>query len=238
MHTPGNTSRVSIPAMRVRYIKKCVDEYIAFCKGFNSRYAGKIHRHQQAAHAGAGIVSIPAMRVRYISRDSITIRPTKEGFNSRYAGKIHRQLPPEQKAKKKVSIPAMRVRYISAPRFTPAPSRSFNSRYAGKIHLLLFGVLCGLISFNSRYAGKIHQQKQRKTLPLTMASLCKTPFFLFIVYHICLHLSTFYPNFTDFVLIFRRRLVRVSSFSSRFYSGFSGSRTWPVPVPAQNAKDF
>ena len=89
MHTPGNTSRVSIPAMRVRYIKKCVDEYIAFCKGFNSRYAGKIHRHQQAAHAGAGIVSIPAMRVRYISRDSITIRPTKEGFNSRYAGKIH-----------------------------------------------------------------------------------------------------------------------------------------------------
>ncbi len=171
MHTPGNTSRVSIPAMRVRYIKKCVDEYIAFCKGFNSRYAGKIHRHQQAAHAGAGIVSIPAMRVRYISRDSITIRPTKEGFNS-------------------------------------------------------------------RYAGKIHQQKQRKTLPLTMASLCKTPFFLFIVYHICLHLSTFYPNFTDFVLIFRRRLVRVSSFSSRFYSGFSGSRTWPVPVPAQNAKDF
>ena len=93
------------------------------------------------------------------------------------------------------------------------------------------------LRFNSRYAGKIHQQKQRKTLPLTMASLCKTPFLLFIVYHICLHLSTFYPNFTDFVLIFRRRLVRVSSFSSRFYSGFSGSRTWPVPVPAQNAKD-
>ena len=216
MHTPGNTSRVSIPAMRVRYIKKCVDEYIAFCKGFNSRYAGKIHRHQQAAHAGAGIVSIPAMRVRYISRDSITIRPTKEGFNSRYAGKIHRQLPPEQKAKKKVSIPAMRVRYICV---------GFSSGAKAD-------------SFNSRYAGKIHQQKQRKTLPLTMASLCKTPFFLFIVYHICLHLSTFYPNFTDFVLIFRRRLVRVSSFSSRFYSGFSGSRTWPVPVPAQNAKDF
>ena len=116
-------------------------------------------------------------------------------------------------------------------------SLSFNSRYAGKIHLLfwLFRPVAGC--FNSRYAGKIHQQKQRKTLPLTMASLCKTPFLLFIVYHICLHLSTFYPNFTDFVLIFRRRLVRVSSFSSRFYSGFSGSRTWPVPVPAQNAKD-
>ena len=115
-----------------------------------------------------------------------------------------------------VSIPAMRVRYIA---ICPRPSPC-------------------LIGFNSRYAGKIHQQKQRKTLPLTMASLCKTPFLLFIVYHICLHLSTFYPNFTDFVLIFRRRLVRVSSFSSRFYSGFSGSRTWPVPVPAQNAKDF
>ena len=113
------------------------------------------------------------------------------------------------------SIPAMRVRYI----FYCSGCFRF-SRW-----------------FNSRYAGKIHQQKQRKTLPLTMASLCKTPFLLFIVYHICLHLSTFYPNFTDFVLIFRRRLVRVSSFSSQFYSGFSGSRTWPVPVPAQNAKD-
>ena len=202
--------------MRVRYIKKCVDEYIAFCKGFNSRYAGKIHRHQQAAHAGAGIVSIPAMRVRYISRDSITIRPTKEGFNSRYAGKIHPLFALAVWPGLLVSIPAMRVRYIQ-----------------------IWRCLCRWHrSFNSRYAGKIHQQKQRKTLPLTMASLCKTPFFLFIVYHICLHLSTFYPNFTDFVLIFRRRLVRVSSFSSRFYSGFSGSRTWPVPVPAQNAKDF
>ena len=118
-------------------------------------------------------------------------------------------------------------------------SLSFNSRYAGKIHpdISMDPVTAYEASFNSRYAGKIHQQKQRKTLPLTMASLCKTPFLLFIVYHICLHLSTFYPNFTDFVLIFRRRLVRVSSFSSRFYSGFSGSRTWPVPVPAQNAKD-
>ena len=112
MHTPGNTSRVSIPAMWVRYIKKCVDEYIAFCKGFNSRYAGKIHRHQQAAHAGAGIVSIPAMRVRYISRDSITIRPTKEGFNSRYAGKIHHSANPKNRKRRSVSIPAMRVRYI------------------------------------------------------------------------------------------------------------------------------
>ena len=136
-------------------------------------------------------------------------------FNSRYAGKIHRYSARYFRRRGSVSIPAMRVRYIGD-----------NASHDRK-----------LLSFNSRYAGKIHQQKQRKTLPLTMASLCKTPFLLFIVYHICLHLSTFYPNFTDFVLIFRRRLVRVSSFSSRFYSGFSGSRTWPVPVPAQNAKD-
>ena len=132
----------------------------------------------------------------------------------------------------------MRVRYIKRPLplFLHCPSL-FNSRYAGKIHQCSLGNPRKKPLFNSRYAGKIHQQKQRKTLPLTMASLCKTPFLLFIVYHICLHLSTFYPNFTDFVLIFRRRLVRVSSFSSQFYSGFSGSRTWPVPVPAQNAKD-
>ena len=136
-------------------------------------------------------------------------------FNSRYAGKIHPDNAAREEKYSGVSIPAMRVRYI----------------WTRPI------VVIGGGGFNSRYAGKIHQQKQRKTLPLTMASLCKTPFLLFIVYHICLHLSTFYPNFTDFVLIFRRRLVRVSSFSSRFYSGFSGSRTWPVPVPAQNAKD-
>ena len=136
-------------------------------------------------------------------------------FNSRYAGKIHLGIDLICQHALFVSIPAMRVRYIS---------KDTKGYWA-------------VNGFNSRYAGKIHQQKQRKTLPLTMASLCKTPFLLFIVYHICLHLSTFYPNFTDFVLIFRRRLVRVSSFSSRFYSGFSGSRTWPVPVPAQNAKD-
>ena len=158
--------------------------------------------------------SIPAMRVRYIARISSRLPEVSCWFNSRYAGKIHLAGP---------SGPAFLYR--------------FNSRYAGKIHHMLRKSPLMCIRFNSRYAGKIHQQKQRKTLPLTMASLCKTPFLLFIVYHICLHLSTFYPNFTDFVLIFRRRLVRVSSFSSQFYSGFSGSRTWPVPVPAQNAKD-
>ena len=155
------------------------------------------------------------MRVRYI-RNIGNYISLKKSFNSRYAGKIHPQQLHFTMRRATVSIPAMRVRYINI----------------GLANIRAY------ISFNSRYAGKIHQQKQRKTLPLTMASLCKTPFLLFIVYHICLHLSTFYPNFTDFVLIFRRRLVRVSSFSSRFYSGFSGSRTWPVPVPAQNAKDF
>ncbi len=159
-------------------------------------------------------VSIPAMRVRYIAKITSNSKAVSS-FNSRYAGKIHQSMYPKGALCYTVSIPAMRVRYIP---------------------FLLYSFSC-IHRFNSRYAGKIHQQKQRKTLPLTMASLCKTPFLLFIVYHICLHLSTFYPNFTDFVLIFRRRLVRVSSFSSRFYSGFSGSRTWPVPVPAQNAKD-
>ena len=158
-------------------------------------------------------------------------------FNSRYAGKIHRYSARYFRRRGSVSIPAMRVRYIGDNASHDRKLLSFNSRYAGKIHLRYCEHVQTCLGFNSRYAGKIHQQKQRKTLPLTMASLCKTPFLLFIVYHICLHLSTFYPNFTDFVLIFRRRLVRVSSFSSRFYSGFSGSRTWPVPVPAQNAKD-
>ena len=155
------------------------------------------------------------MRVRYIRVLEVTRNSDGTWFNSRYAGKIH------------LWNPSRLIR----------PSCRFNSRYAGKIHHQGQQNPTRGERFNSRYAGKIHQQKQRKTLPLTMASLCKTPFLLFIVYHICLHLSTFYPNFTDFVLIFRRRLVRVSSFSSQFYSGFSGSRTWPVPVPAQNAKD-
>mgnify|MGYP004638655151 CR=1 FL=1 len=81
---------------------------------------------------------------------------------------------------KEVSIPAMRVRYITSA------NMGINSQ----------------MRFNSRYAGKIHQQKQRKTLPLTMASLCKTLFLLFIVYHICLHLSTFYPKFHRFCFDF------------------------------------
>ena len=158
-------------------------------------------------------------------------------FNSRYAGKIHRKVPAFLQ-NDWVSIPAMRVRYIFvAQAFDCVIKVSIPAMRVRYIMAGTAGYVAGVLSFNSRYAGKIHQQKQRKTLPLTMASLCKTPFLLFIVYHICLHLSTFYPNFTDFVLIFRRRLVRVSSFSSRFYSGFSGSRTWPVPVPAQNAKD-
>ena len=158
--------------------------------------------------------SIPAMRVRYIVKHTVQVCC---GFSG--------------------SIPAMRVRYIYCRR--PCYPRYCGSIPAMRVRYIneWYRLLPVRDWFNSRYAGKIHQQKQRKTLPLTMASLCKTPFLLFIVYHICLHLSTFYPNFTDFVLIFRRRLVRVSSFSSQFYSGFSGSRTWPVPVPAQNAKD-
>ena len=47
MHTPGNTSRVSIPAMRVRYISRDSITIRPTKEGFNSRYAGKIH-HQEA----------------------------------------------------------------------------------------------------------------------------------------------------------------------------------------------
>ena len=179
------------------------------------------------------------MRVRYIPGLNTALSTPACLFNSRYAGKIHLHQRNKRSSRRVCSIPAMRVRYIEncviyLTEDIDCSIPAMRVRYI-KRPLPLF-LHCPSL-FNSRYAGKIHQQKQRKTLPLTMASLCKTPFLLFIVYHICLHLSTFYPNFTDFVLIFRRRLVRVSSFSSQFYSGFSGSRTWPVPVPAQNAKD-
>ena len=226
--------------MRVRYTLVVLCIWISSLWRFNSRYAGKIHLSTALTTYSWRSVSIPAMRVRYIKKCVDEYIAFCKGFNSRYAGKIHRHQQAAHAGAGIVSIPAMRVRYISRDSITIRPTKEgFNSRYAGKIHPRSFWTTTpDYKGFNSRYAGKIHQQKQRKTLPLTMASLCKTPFFLFIVYHICLHLSTFYPNFTDFVLIFRRRLVRVSSFSSRFYSVFSGSRTWPVPVPAQNAKDF
>ena len=181
--------------------------------------------------------SIPAMRVRYITSPSMILIRWKM-FNSRYAGKIHLHQRNKRSSRRVCSIPAMRVRYIENCVIYLTEDIDCSIPAMRVRYITTHVIFCAWKTvFNSRYAGKIHQQKQRKTLPLTMASLCKTPFLLFIVYHICLHLSTFYPNFTDFVLIFRRRLVRVSSFSSQFYSGFSGSRTWPVPVPAQNAKD-
>ena len=222
--------------MRVRYIGDAAEEEGKFNYRFNSRYAGKIHQSVQQI-----TTQTRSFNSRYAGKIHRTVRVSSSQaygcFNSRYAGKIHLLLLLTFAA-----VESFNSRYAGKIhrrlRMREEADEGFNSRYAGKIHPGANADGQRITCFNSRYAGKIHQQKQRKTLPLTMASLCKTPFFLFIVYHICLHLSTFYPNFTDFVLIFRRRLVRVSSFSSRFYSGFSGSRTWPVPVPAQNAKDF
>ena len=78
----------SIPAMRVRYIDSFDVERLPE-PGFNSRYAGKIHRVVSLNCKEVLYGSIPAMRVRYIGK---TLSMIQYAYGS---------------------IPAMRVRYIS-----------------------------------------------------------------------------------------------------------------------------
>ena len=56
--------------MRVRYISRDSITIRPTKEGFNSRYAGKIHRQLPPEQKAKKKVSIPAMRVRYISKNN------------------------------------------------------------------------------------------------------------------------------------------------------------------------
>ena len=107
------------------------------CRGFNSRYAGKIHHgawwEVQIVTEG----SIPAMRVRYIVKHTVQVCC---GFSGSIPAMRVRYIWYGERCfweKKSGSIPAMRVRYIRTARLYKLHNNGFNSRYAGKIHRLL-----------------------------------------------------------------------------------------------------
>ena len=128
------SSKISIPAVRVRYMKK------------------KFKFFEMIS------VSIPAVRVRYIPLHR-SGRRADVRFNSRSAGKIHAARPTRLSARFQ-RFNSRRAGKIHQTTVEPLNrSVCFNSRSAGKIHwnACLGGEV--LAGFNSRSAGKIHGQR-------------------------------------------------------------------------------